>query len=241
MQEDKNCKQWDKPYYFVGEAAAFWCQIYNRNIVIESNGLPAHDPQNPCLRSRAEWIMDAIDCGELPCGRDGGLSIDDHVARHRRTVRRTDLRQWFIDHQGERPAFLFDEIERNVHKSINPDSFRALQADLQAEKARHERTKEQLRDMAGNMSNLEHERDALKGLCEKLTKQDKLDSDPDERSKKTFLHIIGALLSIIMDTNLYKSEESLRDHISTQYQGFAGCTPRTMAEKFSEAKKLLSE
>ena len=62
-----------------------------------------------------------------------------------------------------------------------------------------------------------------------------------ERQERSDLHIIGALLQIIMDEKVFPSEEALRIHIADQYQSYSGCAERTLAGRFSQSKKLLSE
>lgn len=64
---------------------------------------------------------------------------------------------------------------------------------------------------------------------------------PSRRQEKSDLHIIGAMLEIIMENDMFSSEESLRQHIADKYQGFPGCTERTLAGRFAEAKRLLSQ
>jgi hypothetical protein len=243
MIKDNNCKPWDKPYYYVWEVAALWCGIPDRKIPIDDMGLPEDDPENPCLYARALWIMSAIDHGELSCGSDGGKSTDDFgndisltIGYPERTVRKKHLKEWFQYHQSDRPEFLFDEIERNTHSAINIESFQALQADLQAEKALHKKTQEQVKAMSDKLAAVEQERDSLKSTQKEITIL-----LADERSTTSFLHLIGALLETIMENKLYKSEAALREYISEKYTGFKGCASRTTAGKFSEAKKLLSQ
>lgn len=62
---------------------------------------------------------------------------------------------------------------------------------------------------------------------------------PSKRQQDSDLHIIGALLEVIVDGQLFSSEEKLRDHIADQYRGYSGCASRTLAGRFAEAKKLL--
>jgi integrase len=65
---------------------------------------------------------------------------------------------------------------------------------------------------------------------------------PAEKMKAGVLHIlIGALLQIIMDKKLYETEEELREEFVVQYKGFPGCTFRTTAGRFADAKRLLSQ
>lgn len=61
----------------------------------------------------------------------------------------------------------------------------------------------------------------------------------DEKSKTSNLHIIGALLEIVMDGDKFKSETELRQHIADKYKGFMGCSEKTLANRFKEAKNLL--
>ncbi|MFH0783213.1 MAG: hypothetical protein V2B20_14865 [Pseudomonadota bacterium] len=62
---------------------------------------------------------------------------------------------------------------------------------------------------------------------------------PSKRQQDSDLHIIGALLEVIVEGQLFSSEEKLRDHIADQYRGYSGCASRTLAGRFAEAKKLL--
>jgi len=62
---------------------------------------------------------------------------------------------------------------------------------------------------------------------------------PSKRQQSSDLHIIGALLEVIVEGQLFSSEEKLRDHIADQYRGYSGCASRTLAGRFAEAKKLL--
>lgn len=94
-------------------------------------------PSIRCLEPRCRVLQDAIDQGKLKVGRDGGQSFlvsgSGHVAYSRRTLKREDLKAWIAEtFPTDKPAFLFDEIERNTHTAINADAFRALQADRDA-------------------------------------------------------------------------------------------------------------
>lgn len=49
------------------------------------------------------------------------------LQRYRRTVRHKDIKAWFTEfYPDQRPAFLFDEVERNTHAVINKDTFQDL-------------------------------------------------------------------------------------------------------------------
>jgi hypothetical protein len=246
--EAKSCNALQKPTYRPIEAAIRWCGLieYEGNImaVLEQSGLyiPAAGqfPEWPCLRANTEKIFDGLAHGEIAAGRDGcTVAPDDHVAAPRRTVRHNDLRKWMAKHYpDQKPEFLFDEIERSSHASINVDSFLALQADLtavRADLARHEQSRMKI---AKERDSLLGERDSLRAMIEKLSVNT---GNSSERQEKSNLHIIGALLQNVMDEKLFPSEESLRKHLAEKYQGYSGCAERTLAGRFAEAKKLLSE
>jgi hypothetical protein len=71
-------------------------------------------PEKPCFKKRIEQICYAIEVGEITHQRDGRLvENNDHVARPRRTLKAKDLKKWIEEnHPNERPAFLFDQLER---------------------------------------------------------------------------------------------------------------------------------
>lgn len=82
---------------------------------------------------------------------------------------------------------------------------------------------------------------ALLDLQERVSEEQAESKPVSPKTEKSNLHIIGALLQIVMDENLFPSEEALREHLALQYQGYPGCAERTLAGRFAEAKKLLSE
>lgn len=69
--------------------------------------------------------------------------------------------------------------------------------------------------------------------------QESAERPASKRQQSSDLHIIGALLEVIVEGQLFSSEEKLRDHIADQYRGYSGCASRTLAGRFAEAKKLL--
>ena len=92
-------------------------------------------------------MHEAIEKGALPVCRENGKSFDgrtEHVAPERRHVTRQDLKEWIArEFPADKPAFLFDEVERKTHAAINADAyFRALQADRDALKSRIDNAEE---------------------------------------------------------------------------------------------------
>jgi len=82
---------------------------------------------------------------------------------------------------------------------------------------------------------------ALLDLQERISEEHAESKPASPKTEKSNLHIIGALLQIVMDEKLFPSEAALREHIARQYQGYSGCAERTLAGRFAEAKKTLSE
>lgn len=244
----KSCNALQKPYYRPIEAAIRWCGLieYEAQILreMESSGVhipvAGQFPRWPCLRVNTEKIFDGLEHREMPCGRDGRpVAPDDHVAPARRTVRHTDLRIWMAKHYpDQKPDFLFDETERSAHAAINADSFRALQVDLLAVRADLSREVQRREKIAKERDSLLGQRDSLQAMVERLSADA---GKASERQGKSDLHIIGALLQVIMENKVFPSEEALRMHIAEQYQGYSGCAERTLAGRFSQSKKLLSE
>ena len=180
----KSCNALEKPFYRPVEAALRWCGLiaHEAQILmhIGEDGIPktGQFPQWPCLQANTEKILDAIMHGSIPHGRDGRtVAAGDHVAKARLTVRHTDLREWMAKHYpDQKPAFLFDEIERKTHAAINADAFRALQVDRDAARAELEKAKAWAADTIREMDAMRGERDSLRATVDKA-------SAPGERAE----------------------------------------------------------
>jgi hypothetical protein len=74
-------------------------------------------------------------------------------------------------------------------------------------------------------------------------KPTKLELDP--RAERTYLNIIEAMLETFIHRSHgdvdFPSETKLREFFGKKYAGFKGLTERTLAEKFSAAKKAIRE
>lgn len=145
----KSCSALEKPFYKPIEIAIRWCGLIKyEDMILSTVGEEALPPlgqftQWPCLRANAEKVLDAILHGDLIYGRDGKtVRKGEQVARHRLTIRHSDLKAWMVkNYPNQKPAFLFDEIERTTHANINADSFRTLQAERDAARAEIEKAK----------------------------------------------------------------------------------------------------
>jgi len=132
MTNNNDCKHYTKPFYYPDEAAAEWCGMsrheyakfkkenptndfgVDTHSVMSDYGTFAVPPDKPCFIERLEQICFAIEAGDIPHQRDGGVIVDgEHVARHRRTVKPQDLKAWIEKtFPNEKPSFLFDQLER---------------------------------------------------------------------------------------------------------------------------------
>ena len=239
---EKSCNALEKPYYQPIEAALRWCGLASHESeILKATGdsvLPPVSafPRWPCLRANAEKILEAMECGELTISRDGRpVPAGDHVARHRRTVRHADLKAWMSKHYpDQKPAFLFDETERSTHNAINADSFRALQADRDAARARLEKAEEWAKKTIAEMNALRSELDAFKAQAEQQ-------SAPNARAETTYLNIIGAMLELMKSPRPGRdSDAAVIAEIEDNYREKPGISARTLQEKFAAAKRSLN-
>lgn len=253
----KSCNALEKTFYSPLEAAIRWCGLIEHEasimqpMQVSARQIPAATdfPQWPCLRANTEKIVDAIESGEIRCGRDGlDVRPGEHVAPARRTVRHAALKEWMAKHYpDQKPPFLFDEIERSAHSAINADTFRALQADRDAARAEIERARawgeETLEKMAGIRSELDAacgERDSLRAIVEQQTV-------PAARAETTYLNIIGALVALMLDKtpagkpcSAFDSQDAIINALVVRNPGVQGIAERTLQGRFAAAKRSIS-
>lgn len=253
--ETDNCASMKAHYavYSIPQAAALWCgvpedqitQILQEITQLSPTGLGrsiwAH-PAVPCLEPRSRAIAEAIEGGLLPHGREDGNTVagGEHVAYERRHFFGRDLRKWMEKaFPNEKPAFLFDDIERNTHTAINADAYRALKADRDTLQKRIEKATESYKSLRQEKESIEAERDSLKAMVDKV-------GVPGERAETTYQNIIAALLDCIAG-NLpdvekhpsFTSEAKLIEAIDNHYRGYGGLSKSNLSRKFPEAKRTL--
>jgi FtsZ-binding cell division protein ZapB len=234
-------------HYPIPVAAALWCGVPPDRVerILEQctqvdRAIFAH-PKIPCIEPRCRAIHEAINSGVLECRREGReITAGDHVAPERRTVARMVLKEWVAaQFPASKPAFLFDELERKAHSSINADSFQALQADRDALKARIEKTTDAYRT-------LNQERDALE--AERNSQLVMVDNQavPGERAETTYLNIIGGLLGLLLGQSpngkpysSFASQAAVISALLAHHEGKPGVSARTLEEKLAAAKRSL--
>ena len=250
--ENDNCEHVQSYYsiYPVPVAAALWCGVPASDIqehldlsTAVSRAVYRH-PYIKCLEPRCRAIHEAIEKGALPVNREGGISFDgttEYVAYERRHVTRQNLKDWIAkEFPSDKPAFLFDEVERATHAAINADTYRALQADRDALKARIERAEEWAKTIIAERNLLAGERDALKAASVKA-------SVPGERAETTYLNIIGAMLSLMLGKSpagkplsVFENQATIIEALIANHEGTAGISPRTLDDKFAAARRSLT-
>ena len=237
-----------KTYYRPIEAAIRWSGLlrFERRILatLGQRALPeaTEFPRWPMLRLNAERIFDALAHGEMPYGKDGlvrdtqGLAMDDPSL----TVRHVDLKAWMAYYYpGEKPAFLFDEIERALHPAISLDTVGALLAEREAIKAR-------LAEHLGVHETLRAEYEALLKTHSACAADAERANTPGPRSESTYLNIVGGLLTLLlgkspsgMPYSSFLTQEAIISALVAHHGNAMGITERTLQAKFALARRNL--
>lgn len=234
-------------HYPIVVAAALWCGVPAERVQLEvdrctqvARAIYAH-PTIPCIEPRCRALQDAIDNGVLEGRREGRqISPGEHVAPERRTVSREAMKAWMSKaFPASKPTFLFDEIERSTHSAINADSFRALQAERDALKARLEKAKDEYLKLKAARDKDEGELASLRAIVERQ-------SAPGERAETTYLNIIGGLLHLLLGKtpadkpqSVFASQAAIISALLAHHDGKPGISARTLEEKFAASKRSL--
>ena len=237
-----------RTYYRPIEAAIRWSGLlrFEQRILEKLGQRPLPDaaefPRWPMLRLNAERIFDAVAHGELAHGKAGivrvaeGLPIDDPAL----TIRHVDLKAWMANYYpGEKPEFLFDDVERALHPAISLDAVGALLAEREAIKAR----------LAKHL----HAFDALRTEHAVLAKthaacvvEAERAHEPGPRSESTYLNIIGGLLALLLGKSpagtaysSFRSMDAVVSALQAHHQGQPGLSERTLWAKLAQARRHL--
>ena len=236
--------------YRVPVAAALWCGIepgeVEEHLALSTEvarGVLKH-PYINCLEPRCRAIHDAILTGLLPCSRENGKVVpkEEHVAAERRHISRQHLKDWIAaQFPSDKPAFLFDDIERNTHTAINKDAYQALQAERDGLRARLEKAADEYRK-------LRSERDELVVEKAKLTEQIKPAKELGLRAETTYLNIIGGMLNLFLMKSpagkahsVFSNQASVIEALVINFGNQPGISKRGLETKFADAKKSLDQ
>ncbi len=239
--DTKNCNALAKPYYTILEAAIRVCDLMNleEDIIYKvENLLHVTEPFSwwPRLEKMVECLNNAIAHGDLPYREGSGLK---NLQRFRRTVRHHDLKAWFEKYYpDQRPAFLFDEVERNTHAVINKDTFQDLKEER--DDLLGHRDKDQMR-----ITELEH------ALKEKTDAYDLLSTQTRElapHSKTVSNNIIGALVNAMLaesplsgnKNSAFDSQGAIIEYLLANHPNKPGITERTLQDRFAAGKRSLA-
>jgi len=254
--ETDNCESMKAHYrvYSIPQAAALWCGVpenQTAGIVQEATALSSSGfgrsvwthPDVPCLEPKSRAIAEAIEDGSLPHGREDAQPVADgeYVKYERRNFFGRDLKKWMEKaFPNEKPAFLFDDIERSTHTAISADAYRSLKAEHDKLEKRLENTTSEYKKLRGEKDAIELERDSLKAMVEKM-------GTPGERAESTYLNIIGAMLELILSKSpggqpysTFVSQAAIISALLAHYEGKPGIAARTLEEKFAAAKRSLT-
>ncbi|MGG5930792.1 protein kinase [Salmonella enterica] len=244
----KSCSSLEKAYYTPLEAAIRWCNLISQEVMILTKvgddilpGLKDF-PQWPCLRTNAEKILDAIYNEEIPYGRDGKtVQPGEQVAKRRLTVRHTDLKAWMAkNYHDQKPAFLFDTVEQQLHAGITLEAYQILQADRDHLQVRIKKAEDIFKEQKKKIESLEGENLSLRNIV------DKSSGDIEQRSEKTYLNIIGGLLYLMLGESpggqkqsIFVNQGAIISAMLAHFERVPGISARTLEGKFSDANKSI--
>lgn len=234
-----------KVFYRPIEAAIRWSGLtrFETRIVdvMGRKRIPAPDdfPRWPMLCLNAERIFDGLRNGELPFGK-AGITCDDSslLDDPNLTIRHVDLKAWMARfYPDQRPAFLFDEIERQLHPGIRIEAVQALLADREALKVELAE-----REQSFDALHREHRR-----LRKKTENHGTAVREVTSRSETTYLNIVGGLLTLLLGKSpagkpysSFDTTESVISALLAHYEGRPGISERTLWAKFATAKRHMS-
>jgi len=229
-----NCRTFYRPI----EAAIRWSGLerFESRIleIVGTRNIPGPEdfPRWPMLRLNVERIFDAMRNRELPYGR-AGITCDDPslLDDPELTIRHVDLRAWMARfYPNQKPAFLFDGIERQLHPAISVEAVQALLVDREA--------------LRTQLAAHQKEIDALR---KEIKRQGPSEHVLAPRSETTYLNIVGGLLTLLLGKSPsgtpYSSFETMESVISAliaHHEGRPGISERTLWAKFAAAKRQVS-
>jgi len=241
MQKSCSVALGAKTYYRPIEAALRWVDLLrHEQQILETLGPrafpdPGEFPRWPKLHLYADRIFDGIAHGELACGKSGivrktvRVKLNDPAL----TIRHVDLKSWVARYYpGDKPHFLFDEIERALHPSVNSQALSVLLVEREATKV--------------ELAALKHTHETLRvahDACVKRTRP----HPSGLRSESTYLNIIGGLLALLLGKSpsgaaysSFRNTDAVVSALLAHHPGRQGMSERTLWAKFGQARRHLA-
>ncbi|MDR6610534.1 hypothetical protein [Pseudomonas synxantha] len=221
-----------KVYYSLIEAAIRWSNLLDEEASILTAAALISPVKAetlriwPALGLNLERLDDALRNGELPFGKAGITSNDPALLdAPLLTIRHVDLKRWMTqNYPDQRPCFLFDELEQQLHSAIDIGTIQALLL--------------QVKTLRAQLDNGSRSQQFKPAECKPQLLS---------RAESTYLNIIGGLLTLLLGQSpggvrysSFKNLESVISALIAHHSGRPGITERTLWAKFAEAKRQLS-
>jgi hypothetical protein len=221
-----------KIYYSPIEAAIRWSDLLEQEdsiLTVTSLAPPVTAdalPLWPLLGLNIDRLYDGLRNGDLPFGK-AGITTNDLglIDTSTLTIRHVDLKRWMTKaYPDQKPNFLFDEVEQQLHSAIDLGSVQALLLQVETLKAQvNPRTQSKTAGTSETKPQLSN------------------------RAETTYLNIIGGLLTLLLGQSpggvrysSFKTLESVISSLIAHHNGRPGITERTLWAKFAEAKRQIS-
>ncbi|WLX58533.1 protein kinase [Klebsiella pneumoniae] len=165
------------------------------------------------------------------------------MAKHRLTIRHSDLKAWMAkNYPNQKPSFLFDVVEQQLHAGITVDAYQTLQAENKRLNIRLANAVKTFQQQKQEISELQGERDSLRQMVDNAVQH------IDGRSETTYLNIISGLLSLMLGNSPsgrkmseFANQGAIISAMLAHFEGIPGISVRTLEGKFSEANKSLKK
>jgi hypothetical protein len=222
-------------FYRPIEAAIRWSGLLPfesrilRALGSRSTPSPGEFKRWPELRLNCERIFDGVVNGDLPYGRLGVTCRDTGLlSSPELTVRHVDLKTWMTRcYPDQRPDFLFDTLERQLHPAITVAAMQALLIERDA--------------IQGLYQQLHREHESLR---KEVAKTAPTDQPLGPRSEATYLNIVGGLVSLLLGQSpngkpysSFRTMESVISALLAHFDGHPGIAERTLWQKLGAAKR----
>ena len=197
----------------------------------------------PCIQQKLEILQDAIRHQELIYGCLGiAVTKGELIEPSFITIRHADLKSWFAQFRPtEKPDFLFDDLERQAISPYAVDMYRSLLVEIEICKTQYERSQTTL-------LKVQTERDALLRENIALMSKQRQAREPSERSERTYLRLVGALINLLLGKtpsrkpySSFTSQASIISALMAHNRNKPGFTQRTLENKFAAAKRSIDD